>query len=75
MFELEEVPHLETHEQNAQMDIIKTTSLILNTESQDVETDIELELKNEMMEMITMEMDDHLHVLLSTTMLVLKVVM
>ena len=74
-FDLEEVQHLKIHELNAQMDIIRTTQLILNTESQDVETDIELELKNEMMEMITMEMDDHLHVLLSTTMFVLKVVM
>ena len=40
-----------------------------------MEMDTELEPKNEMMEMITMEMDDHLHVLLSTNMLVLKVVM
>ena len=32
MYELEEVQHRRTHEQNAQMDIIKTTPLILNTE-------------------------------------------
>ena len=40
-----------------------------------MEMDTELEVKNEMMEMTMMQTDDHLHVLLSTTMFVLKVVM
>ena len=41
MYELEEVQHRRTHEQDDQMDIIKTTPPILNTESQDVEMDTE----------------------------------
>ena len=75
MYELEEVQHQKTHEQNAQMDIIKTTPPILNTESQDVEMDTEQSLKNETMEMTMMGMDDHHDASLNTTMFVLEIVM
>ena len=74
MYDKEEAQHQKTHEQNAQMDIIKTTPPILHTESQDVEMDTELELKNETMEMTMMETDDHLHASLNTTMFVLETI-